>query len=107
MTQYLIWAIVVMAAVTYLPRVIPLAVFRKKIKNRYIQSFLMYMPYGVLAAMVFPDVFTSTASLVSAILGTIAALILSYKNLGLLPVALCSVGTVFVCEYLLTWFGLL
>ncbi len=106
-TQRLIWAIVVMAAVTYLPRVVPLAVFRKKIKNRFLQSFLMYMPYGVLAAMVFPDVFTSTASLGSAIAGTVVALALSYKNLGLMPVALASVGTVFACEYILGFLGIL
>ncbi len=105
-TQRLILAILVMAAVTYLPRVLPLAVFRKKIKNRFLQSFLLYMPYGVLAAMVFPDVLASTASLISAITGTAVALALSYKNLGLLPVALCSVAAVFVCEYGLGFLGI-
>ena len=49
-------AIFLMALVSYLPRVIPLAVFRKKIENRFIQSLLLYMPYGILAAMVFPAV---------------------------------------------------
>lgn len=105
--EKLILAIALMAVVTYLPRVVPLAVFRKKIKNRFLQSFLMYMPYGVLAAMVFPDVFSSTASLWSAIVGAIVALVLSYKNLGLMPVALSSVGTVFVCEYILSLLGIL
>lgn len=104
--QRLILAILVMAVVTYLPRVLPLAVFRKKIKNRFLQSFLMYMPYGVLAAMVFPDVLTSTATLYSAIAGTVVALALSYKNLGLLPVALCSVAAVFACEYCLGFLGI-
>ena len=105
-TQRLILAILVMAVVTYLPRVLPLAVFRKKI-NRFLQSFLLYMPYGVLAAMVFPDVLASTASLISAIAGTVVALALSYKNLGLLPVALCSVAAVFVCEYGLGFLGII
>lgn len=105
--QTLLLAIAVMAVVTYLPRVIPLAIFRKKIKNRFLQSFLMYMPYGVLAAMVFPDVFSSTASFWSAMAGAAVALILSYKNLGLMPVALSSVGTVFVCEYILSFLGTL
>lgn len=99
--MYLISAILIMAAVTYLPRVIPLAVFRKRVKNRFVQSFLTYMPYGVLAAMVFPGVFYSTSSLISAAVGCAAALILSYKKLGLMSVALCSVAAVFICEYII------
>lgn len=93
--------IFVMALVTYIPRVIPLALFRKKIKNKFIQSFLLYMPYGVLAAMTFPDIFYSTANMISAICGTIVALILAYKNLGLLPVALGATVTVFIVEKLI------
>ena len=103
---YLLGAIAVMAIVTYLPRVIPLAIFKKQIKNRFMQSFLMYMPYGVLAAMVFPDVFVSTASVYSAICGAAAALFMSYKNLGLMPVALVSTFTVFVSESILSFYGI-
>ena len=100
-------AVVLMALVTYLPRVIPLALFRNKIKNRFAQSFLMYMPYGVLAAMVFPDVFASTSSFVSALLACVCALIMSYKKCGLMSVALSSVGVVFICEYVLSFLGVL
>ena len=57
--------IAVMAIITYLPRVIPITVFRKRIRNRFVQSFLLYMPYGVLGAMVFPQVLYATASLAS------------------------------------------
>lgn len=94
----LLFIIFTMALVTYIPRVLPLAIFRKKIKNKFIQSFLLYMPYGVLAAMVFPDILYSTSSLVSSICGMVVALLLAYKNLGLLPVALGATGTVFVIE---------
>ena len=52
--ERLITIIAVMAVVTYLPRVLPIAILRRKIKNRFLNSFLTYMPYGVLAAMVFP-----------------------------------------------------
>jgi len=94
----ILFIIGVMALVTYIPRVIPLAIFRKKIKNKFIQSFLLYMPYGVLAAMVFPDILYSTANLTSAICGMIVALLLAYKNLGLLPVALGATFSVFIVE---------
>lgn len=94
----LLCIIFTMALVTYIPRVLPLAIFRKKIKNKFIQSFLLYMPYGVLAAMVFPDILYSTSSLISAICGMIIALLLAYKNLGLLPVALGATAVVFIIE---------
>ena len=45
--------LIVMAVVTYLIRMIPLALIRKKIKNKFILSFLYYVPYAVLSAMVF------------------------------------------------------
>lgn len=94
----LLCIIFTMALVTYIPRVLPLAIFRKKIKNKFIQSFLLYMPYGVLAAMIFPDILYSTSSLISAICGMIIALLLAYKNLGLLPVALGATAVVFIIE---------
>lgn len=106
-TLTLCMAIALMALVTYLPRVIPLAIFKNQIKNRFMQSFLLYMPYGVLAAMVFPDVFVSTASVISAICGAAVALVMSYKKLGLMPVALASTFTVLVCEYILSFYGIL
>lgn len=96
-----IWfAIVLMALVSYLPRVIPLAVFRKKIENRFIQSLLLYMPYGILAAMVFPAVLYSTDNLLSALCGFIVALAMSYFSCGLLPVALGASAAVFLAEWL-------
>ncbi len=99
--KYLIIAIIVMAVFTYLPRVLPFAIFREKINNRFVMSFLTYMPYGVLSAMIFPAIFTSTSSLVSACLGTAVALWLSYKNKELLPVAISAVVTVLVIELIM------
>ena len=62
-TGYIILGIAVMALVTYLIRVLPMVIFRKKITNVRVQSFLYYVPYAVLAAMTFPAVFSSTGSL--------------------------------------------
>ena len=52
--------VLLMAAVTYIPRVLPVTIFRKQIKSRFIRSFLDYTPYAVLGALTFPDVFSST-----------------------------------------------
>lgn len=98
-------AVAIMALVTYLPRVLPLAVFRKKIQNRFIKSFLAYVPFAALAAMTLPEILYSTACLWSAIAGLATALVLSYFNRGLLTVALGSVGVVFITETILKLCG--
>lgn len=55
---YGIWAyIAVMAGVTYLVRMLPLTLFRKKLNNRFLRSFLFYVPYAVLTVMTVPAVF--------------------------------------------------
>ena len=99
-TGYVLAAVAVMAIVTYLPRMLPLTLVRKRITNRFLQSFLYYVPYAVLAAMTFPEVLFSTSNLISALAGLAAALILAFRGKGLLPVALTACGTVFLCERL-------
>lgn len=95
-TGYLILGMVVMSLTTYLIRVIPMVVFRKKITNRFVQSFLYYVPYAVLACMTFPSVFSSTGSTVSGVTGCVAAIVLAYCGRGLLTVALGAVAASFV-----------
>ena len=91
----------VMFAVTYVTKAAGLLLVRKKITNKYIQSFLYYIPYSVLAVMVFPGILFSTASLWSGIAGTAVALILSYFKRGLLVVSVASIATVFIVEQLI------
>ncbi len=90
---YLLGGIVIMAGMTYLIRVLPMAIFRKKIEDNRIQSFLYYVPYTVLAAMTFPDIFSSTQSGISAMAGCFVGVVLAYFHKGLLIVALGAAGT--------------
>ena len=94
-------AVLIMAGVTYLVRMIPLVFMKRRIQNRWIQSFLQYVPYAVLAAMTFPEVLYSTANLIAALLGLAAALLLAYRGKGLLTVALGSTAVVFLAEQLM------
>ena len=71
--------ILVMAAVTYLIRMLPLALSRKEITSPFIKSFLYYVPYACLAAMTFPAILFATDSVISAAAGFIVALIAAYK----------------------------
>lgn len=98
--MYIIGGIAIMAVMTYMIRVTPMVVFRKKIENNFIKSFLFYVPYAVLAAMTFPAIFTSTASQVGAIAGCVVAILLAYFKRGLLVVALGAAGTVFIISLL-------
>ncbi len=98
--SYLLGGIAIMAGMTYLIRMLPMAIFRKKIENKWVQSFLYYVPYTVLAAMTFPDIFSSTQSGLSAVAGCIAGVVLAYFRKGLLVVALGAAGTVFLAGML-------
>ena len=94
-----IWLyIVVMAGVTYLIRMLPLALLRKKLRSRFIKSFLFYVPYAVLAVMTVPAIFESTGSVFSA------AVLLAYRGAALLPVALAACGVVFCTEWMMRLF---
>ncbi|MBR1554767.1 MAG: AzlD domain-containing protein [Oscillospiraceae bacterium] len=82
--------ILVMAGVTYLIRFFPFAFFRKKITSKFLRSFLYYIPYAVLSAMTIPAIFYSTGNLITAVVGTVIALILSFFELPLIVVALSA-----------------
>ena len=88
-----------MATVTYLPRVLPIAVFRKEIKSKYLKSFLKYVPFAVLGALTFPDIFTSTGNITTAVFGTIVALYLAYREMGLVVVAIGAILTVYITGF--------
>lgn len=97
-TEYLLISIAIMAGTTYLIRMLPMAIFRKKIQNTFIQSFLTYVPYAVLSAMTFPAIFTSTGSTVSAAVGCVAAVLLAYLEKSLLTVAVGASVAVFLAQ---------
>lgn len=93
--------VLLMAGVTYLSRMLPFSFFRKKIKNRFLLSFLYYLPYAVLSALTFPFIFSSTGSTATALVGTAAALLLAYLKMPLLVVALASSAAVFLSSFFL------
>lgn len=97
----LLVCILIMAIVTYLPRVLPITLFRKPIKSRFVRSFLDYTPYAVLGALTFPDVFYSTGHLISAAAGTVVAVILGYFRKSLVVVAVAAIVVVYVVELLI------
>ena len=90
--------ILVMAGVTYLIRVLPLALIKREITSSFILSFLYYVPYACLAAMTFPAILFSTSYVASAAIGFGAALIAAFRNKSLVTVAVFACGAVFIAE---------
>ena len=87
--------IFIMALTTYLVRMLPFTLFRKKITSRFAKSFFYYIPYAVLAAMTIPAIFYSTGSTLSATLGMVVAIVLAYFQKPLILVALAACLTAF------------
>lgn len=90
-----------MAGVTYLIRMLPMALVKKEITSRYIKSLLYYVPYACLAAMTFPAILSATDSTISAAAGFLTALVAAYKEKSLVTVALVACCAVFVVERLM------
>ncbi len=94
--------ILVMALTTYLIRVIPFAAVRGKIKSRFINSVLYYIPYAVLSAMTFPAIFFATGDVVTSSVGTVIALIMAFFDLPLIAVALGSSAGAFIAQWIIS-----
>ena len=90
-----------MALTTYLIRMLPLTIFRKPIRSRFLRSFLHYVPYACLTAMTFPSILTSTSTLVSGIAALVVAVVLAYRKKPLIVVAVASSAAVLITEAVL------
>lgn len=92
-------AIFLMALVTYIPRVLPITIFQKKIESPFIQSFLKYVPYAVLSALTIPDIIYSTNNYITAGIGTAVALTLAYFKKNLVIVASGAILSVYAASF--------
>lgn len=93
--------IAVVALVTYAIRVLPLTLIQKEIKNRFIRSFLYYVPYVTLAAMTFPAIVTATDSVWSGIAALVVGILVAWFSGNLFLVAISACSVVFLVELLI------
>lgn len=94
-------SVAIMAGITYIIRVLPVTVLRKRITSDFIQSFLFYIPYAVLAALTFPAIFTATGDIVTSTAGTMIALLFAYFDWGLVIVAVGAVASALIVSLFL------
>ena len=82
--------IAVMAAVTYLIRVLPLTLIRREIKNTFIRSFLYYVPYVTLAVMTFPAILEATQSPIAGLAALLVGIVLAWCGVSGIGALLCG-----------------
>lgn len=93
--------IAVMALVSYTIRILPLTLIRKPIQNRFIQSFLYYVPYVTLAVMTFPAIVNATQSPVAGAMALVVGIAAAWFGAGLFQVSVACCAVVFVLELFL------
>lgn len=93
--------LLVMAGVTYLIRMLPLAAIRGRIRSPFLQSFLHYVPYAVLGAMTFPAVFTCTGNVATSLVGLAVGLVLGLLEKSLLTVAVATCAAAYLASLIL------
>ena len=97
--------IAAMAGTTYLIRLLPMTLFRKPLRSRFLRSFLHYVPYACLSAMTFPSILSSTESVISGAAALVTAIALAYQGRSLIIVALSSSLAVLVTQELIKLLG--
>ena len=93
--------IAVMAVTTYLIRAIPLTLMKKPIRNRFLRSFLHYVPTACLTAMTFPAILYATENVISGAVGLAVGVALAFLKKSLIVVAVASCAAVFLTEQLI------
>ncbi len=88
----------IMAAVSYAIRVLPMTLIRKPIKNKFIQSFLYYVPYVTLAVMTFPAIVDATQSPVSGLIALLIGIIAAWLGADLFKTAVLCCAAVLIVE---------
>lgn len=101
MTHNIYLYLAIMATVTYAIRVLPLTLIRKQIKNRFLRSFLYYVPYITLAVMTFPAIVDTTQSPVAGAAALLLGILAAWLGAGLFPVSVLCCAVVFILELFL------
>ena len=86
---------------TNLIRVVPMLLIKGQISNRFLRSFLYYVPYVTLAVMTFPSMVQATVSPVSGAVALITGIVAAWRGLGLFPVAAICCAIVYLMDNLI------
>lgn len=93
--------IFIMAGVSFLIRALPMTLFRKQIKSKFIQSFLYYVPYVTLSVMTFPAIVNATQNKISGVAALVVGILAAWLGADLFKTAVVCCGVVFLLELFL------
>ena len=91
--------IIGMCLITAAIRILPLLIFRRPIRNRFLRSFFYYVPYVTLAVMTFPDIIHTTMTPVSGVVALIVGIVAAWFGLRLFPVAAICCAVTYLIEH--------
>ena len=79
-------------------RILPMTLIKGQIRNRFLRSFLYYVPYVTLAVMTFPAIVDTTTTPVAGLVALIVGIVAAWCGLGLFPVAVICCVIVYLIE---------
>lgn len=94
----LILLVVAMGIVTYIPRMLPMVFLQKVRLPGRVRRFLEFVPYAVLASLIFPGILFSVEHIESAVAGGVVAVLLSALRVNLILVVIGGISGVFVAD---------
>ena len=86
---------------TNMIRVIPMLLIKGQINNRFLRSFLYYVPYVTFAVMTFPSIIQTTMSPISGLVALIVGIVAAWRRMGLFPVAVICCTIVYLLDCLI------
>lgn len=98
--ESVILSIIIMILVTNLIRIVPVVLIRGEIKNRFVRSFLYYVPYVTLAVMTCPAIIEATQSPMAGMAALLLGIIAAWYGMGLFPVAIICCLVAFAVDYI-------
>lgn len=92
MQSEIVWMIIGMGVVTYIPRMLPFVLLRGKELPDFLQGILKNVPYATLGALIFPGILFIQEDIWYGILGAVAAIIISFLGANVIVVVLGSIA---------------
>lgn len=86
-----------MSIVTYIPRLLPFYMLDNNRLSKKFQTFLSYIPYAALGALIFPGVLSAVdGQIIPSIIGILFSIIYAYYKGGIVVPVLGSIGVVYL-----------
>ncbi|MCM3114346.1 AzlD domain-containing protein [Neobacillus sp. MER 74] len=102
MKAEIVWMILGMGLVTYIPRMMPFVLFKGKELPPFIQGVLKNVPYATLGALIFPAIiFIQKEDIWYGVIGAVAAFIAAILGANVIVVVIGSIAVLSIYSYLM------